>query len=481
MANKPANSLQSLLHRKRPQKARTDPGWTIDDLTNAGGMHGIKEFVEQALSVDPVRLALSTGDHAGIPKVGIPKVGIPNQGVPNNNSDIPSLVMVPSAQTAHMIPEEETHVTEPQTIGIPSFGIPELLPEAPIKGIAPPIPFPGLTPTPGETPQPLRPMQPELAEIGLSSVGAGSFGIPELDFGEPLEFRSPRDYPIREARLAQDGHTRGEQAIYAALWRLSDEGKRTISIGLTTLARRAGMSRSTCQLNLATLESKLSVEIHEPRSKGGSRSYRVHSYEEILRRRRAAGLTHFQRVTSGVRLLTAEGRELNIGIPRSGIAEHNSGIPSSGMPTASFGIPNFGTQKIDKELQEKTTTTITESEIAEVVAALRRMTGRSDDNAARTMLMKGREVTPDLNAHEVADMIEQEAPALFRNPRLDNPMGALITRIPACCQGETLRLFRAEQQQREIAKARDIAQNWSHHTQAEQEWATVVLTKDQNT
>ncbi len=441
-------------------------------------MHGIKEFVEQALSVDPVRLALSTEDHSGISSLGIPKLDIPNQAIPN-------LVTASSAQTLHKVdttPEEEPEVTQP-TIGIPSLGIPKLAgPEVSRKGLAQPIPFPGLTPTPGETPHPLHSTQPELAEIGISSVGVGSYGIPELDFGEPLEFRSPRDYPIREARLAQDGHTRGEQAIYAALWRLSDEGKRTISIGLTTLARRAGMSRSTCQLNLATLESKLSVEIHEPRAKGSSRSYRVHSYEEILRRRRAAGLTHFQRVTSGVRLLTAEGRELNIGIPSLGIPKHNSGIPSSGMPTSSSGIPNLGTQYIDKELQEKkTTTTITESEIAEVVAALRRMTGRSDDNAARTMLLRGREVTPDLNAHEVADMIEQEAPALLRNPRLDNPMGALITRIPACCQGETLRLFRAEQQQRDIAKARDIAQNWSHHTHAEQEWATAILTKDRST
>jgi hypothetical protein len=60
-------------------------------------------------------------------------------------------------------------------------------------------------------------------------------------------------------------------------------------------------------------------------------------------------------------------------------------------------------------------------------------------------------------------------------------MGALITHIPVCCQGETLRLFRAEKQQRNIAKARNIAQNWSHHTPAEQEWATTILTKDQST
>jgi len=157
-------------------------------------------------------------------------------------------------------------------------------------------------------------------------------------------------------------------------------------------------------------------------------------------------------------------------------------MPTSGMPEASSGIPNLGTQYISNRKQEKTTTTmITEPEVAEVVAILRRMTGRSDDAAARTILLKGREATPNLTAREVAEMIEQEAPALFRNPRLDNPMGALITRIPACCQGETLRLFRAEQHRRDIAKARSIAQNWSKHTQAEQEWASSVLNKDQDT
>jgi hypothetical protein len=206
-----------------------------------------------------------------------------------------------------------------------------------------------------------------MPEVGIPSSGIPDLAASELDCGEPLEIRPPRDYPIREARLAQDAHTRGEQAVYAALWKVSEEGKRLVSIGLTTLARRAGMSRSTCQANLATLEAKLSIEIHEPRAKGGSRSYRVLSYEEILRRRRAAGLTHFQRVTSSVRLLSAVGRDLDAGIPNVGmpklnftipnlgIPENNSGIPDSGMPGASSGIPTLGTENISNRSNKTTT------------------------------------------------------------------------------------------------------------------------------
>ncbi len=57
MANsKPANSLEMLLQRKRPAKTRSpEDTWSLDDLKNASGMHGIREFVEQAAA--PVRPA----------------------------------------------------------------------------------------------------------------------------------------------------------------------------------------------------------------------------------------------------------------------------------------------------------------------------------------------------------------------------------------------------------------------------------------
>ena len=47
MANsKPANSLEMLLQRKRPAKTRSpEDTWSLDDLKNASGMHGIREFV----------------------------------------------------------------------------------------------------------------------------------------------------------------------------------------------------------------------------------------------------------------------------------------------------------------------------------------------------------------------------------------------------------------------------------------------------
>jgi hypothetical protein len=99
---------------------------------------------------------------------------------------------------------------------------------------------------------------------------------------------------VRKAARAQDGHTMAEQLIYSALYS-SEEGSplyRDVAVGNRWIMAQTGLSERTVQLNLKSLQLKLSLEIlrrHDPDTNEPT-LYRVHSMDAILERRRAAGL-----------------------------------------------------------------------------------------------------------------------------------------------------------------------------------------------
>src|SRR4051794_8059931 len=64
----------------------------------------------------------------------------------------------------------------------------------------------------------------------------------------PTRPRRPRPRP---ARLAQDGHSHAEQAVYAALWDAGvpqADGNRTVVMGLGRLSRAARLSENNCRI-----------------------------------------------------------------------------------------------------------------------------------------------------------------------------------------------------------------------------------------
>ena len=116
---------------------------------------------------------------------------------------------------------------------------------------------------------------------------------------------------VRRAVLAQDGHTMAEQIIYSALFH-SGEGEgayRDVSVGNRWIMASTGLSERTVQLNLKSLQLKLSIEIlrrHNPDTNEPTQ-YRVYSFESILERRRLAGLDMVARKRGGgVRLVRSE-------------------------------------------------------------------------------------------------------------------------------------------------------------------------------
>lgn len=140
-----------------------------------------------------------------------------------------------------------------------------------------------------------------------SSVHA--LDIDALDLSVPsLIVRPQREYRIREGKHASDGHSKSEQAVYEALWRLgASRGRvdpldrvRVIGIGDRALSKQADISYSTCRAATTALQQKLALEVRPPRAAGGPKVFIVFNEQEILRRRKAAGLTHVERRTSGV-------------------------------------------------------------------------------------------------------------------------------------------------------------------------------------
>lgn len=94
------------------------------------------------------------------------------------------------------------------------------------------------------------------------------------------------------------------------------DGSRLITIGMLALARLSGLSESNARINLRSLQRKLAVEEHSTFVCENSlgRTWRVYSPEQILTRRRAAGLLWYMKRTLAVVFVDPEtGSQLNRG------------------------------------------------------------------------------------------------------------------------------------------------------------------------
>jgi hypothetical protein len=119
----------------------------------------------------------------------------------------------------------------------------------------------------------------------------GPTGMPVLP-----DYRLPRRIRVREAATVEEGHSLGEQAVYEALWevaRPAPQGdNRMLTIGLRTLAEISRMAYSNCKANVRALIAKRAIDESPEFSYTDGRTYVIYPPEEVMRRRRAAGMTH---------------------------------------------------------------------------------------------------------------------------------------------------------------------------------------------
>jgi hypothetical protein len=140
---------------------------------------------------------------------------------------------------------------------------------------------------------------------------------PELDAADFRYRRRPR---VREARTVEDGHSLAEQAVYEAMLRAGKpyrDESRILTIGLRTLAELSRMAYSNCKANVRSLIAKLAIDELPGFSYTDGRTYVIHPNSEILRRRKAAGLTHVLR-TRGVAFVDPVSGAPQITVPQPG-------------------------------------------------------------------------------------------------------------------------------------------------------------------
>jgi hypothetical protein len=124
-----------------------------------------------------------------------------------------------------------------------------------------------------------------------------------------------RRLKVREALTAEDGHSLGEQALYEALYRAAhpySDQARIVTLGLDRMAELARLAYRNCKLNCRALTEKLALEEVRTYSYTRGRTYLVYHPQEIVRRRRAAGLTHVIKTRGVVFVDPTTGTELTL-------------------------------------------------------------------------------------------------------------------------------------------------------------------------
>lgn len=251
---------------------------------------------------------------------------------------------------------------------------------------------------------------PELAAVETLALDPGygiQSGAPESlapirDAAQSpaVEFGVRRRPRIREARTLEDGHSLAEQAVYETMYGAGKPYRgesRILTTGLRTLAELSRMAYSNCKANVRSLAAKKAIDELPGFSYTDGRTYIIYSPEEILRRRKEAGLTHVLR-TRGVAFVNPE-----------------SAAPQSSAPD-STAAPYLESSAPDS-----------------ILAALRGRDPQADEAAARVLWQRCREVEPTATPEEVVQFIHLKG---------DQPLGFLLSAVPRCFHGASFRQFR---------------------------------------
>jgi hypothetical protein len=259
-----------------------------------------------------------------------------------------------------------------------------------------------------------------------------------------------RQQKIRRAVVAQDGHSSGEQLLYLSLWnaaRPESPDTRLISIGYNGMSYLCKLERSNCKKNVHSLIEKLALEVtraHQAASSTGT-TYRIFSYSEILRRRKAAGLIWVIR-TSGVRFVNPMGD-----LPTPPIRDSTTAPVSESHTGAIGNTPTAPVCEIPIHLGKDRKASETRSSSSVIYEALSQF-GSVDDDVLQRLIESCHSAATDCTDEEIVHFIREKG-AMVRAGRISNPLGFLLPAVPKCFSGDTFRFYREEQVRRREAEA----------------------------
>jgi len=374
----------------------------------------------------------------------------------------------------------------------------------PVETSAPVSPAPELAAIETPAPQPSAPEAPPIETSAPESSPAATIptpsarqsGAPDSDAPEyaALDYSPQRRPRVRETSTVQDGHSLAEQAVYDVMYRAGKpyQGEsRILTIGLRTLAEMSRMAYSNCKANVRSLVEKLAIDERDGFSYTQGRTYIVYSFREILRRRKAAGLTHVIR-SRGVAFV-----DPSTGIPltRRGLSESSapdstaalSSAPASAAsapePAQSSALPSRESSALAAGARIKNRHLFrnpeepSSSALEAIVSALRSHIPDTDDDAAISLWHRCRENAPEAAPAEIVHFIHLKA----GKPGIRMPLGFLLTAVPKCFQGDSYRQFveeRRRNQQAQSTRDRMFAEEILKSPDADdeqREWAREVL------
>jgi hypothetical protein len=394
---------------------------------------------------------------------------------------VPALDQIESSAPASAAPEIPAPETTVIVIGAPALAVVES--SAPVRDSIDILP---------ETTAPEPP-------AAISSAAETS--ALDIDGAESsaLDYVFQRRIRIRETSTVQDGHSLAEQAVYDAMYRAGKPHQgdsRILTIGLRTLAELSRMAYSNCKANVRSLIAKLAIEERGGFSYTDGRTYVIFSFREILRRRKAAGLTHVIRnrgvafvdpasgkpfTNSSISISSApDSAALNTGArirraPASAATapppDRSSApsLPQSSAPATPAHIEN-------RHLLRKNTKEAS-SFLAPIVSTLRRYIPDVDDDAAVDLWNRCLENAPTAQVAEVVYFVDLKA----GKPGIRMPLGFLLTAVPKCFVGDSYRQFHEGRQrahQADQSRDRMFAEEILRSPEADEEqkqWAREVL------
>lgn len=447
------------------QKRKLEP-ISLEELAGTTGMSGFCTFLTRDASVP-------------VPALDRPaEVPVPAEPAADGSLGSP----LPSQLESSAVDSAATEITAPD-LGAAVLDAPYLdavetdaaemsapVLHAPVSGpVKPHLPALRLAPT-------IELSAPDLTASDLDAVESSA---PELS---AFEFRRERRVRIREAVTVQDGHSLAEQAVYDAMYRAGKPyqgDSRILTIGLRTLAELSRMAYSNCKLNVRSLVVKLAIDESPDFSYTEGRTYIIYSFREILRRRKAAGLTHVVR-TRGVAFVDpATGKELSA--HESTAPDSIGGALAPPITSAPERVESSalasGADIKNRHLMSNSYQASSSSVVPAVVATLRRHIADVDDEAAAELWRRCLENAPDARIDEVIHFIDLKA----GKPGIRMPLGFLLAAVPKCFMGDAFRQFRAERNRgREAVLARDrmFAEEILKNPEADEEqrqWAYEVL------
>ena len=277
--------------------------------------------------------------------------------------------------------------------------------------------------------------------VGVSTADIPSFAWVSLVTGSLYETKR-----VQRVVLAQQSMSLGEERIYQAIWHAPEgviqinKRVKSFSMGYDRLARLTRLNEKSIRDIVPKLIDKKILEVvkREDSWTRTGRTYQIYSYEEILDRQRAAGLSYVVKNGRAVEFVRSTAR--------------SSDTPTVGQPpTETVGVTHTGTVGhtttgtvgvTPTPLDNRQSTSQTSSAVRE---ALRQYT-TVDDAAIRRIINACREHAPDCTDDEIAHFIHEKSVFVtMRGSTIKNPMGHFIATVPLCFEGETFRLYRQAQ------------------------------------